>query len=224
MNHGNPWRFEPVGDEVKISFDPHLYCPTGNCRKIRLLQAYSDLGSTSTNATRHITNAEQGLKDGPWRDTATIDGWTLDAFGYVFDADDNVIDEGEHDPYQNGNDFNYDRNNRPGAQDGILATASFRDRPMNSTCPSDIIALHTTFEVDAFCSDGDIAGEWLGRLVWTRDWACNGSATIAVVSETLDPPQDSFKNALARWDDLKFFSLPDISGLPQKGATKCTPP
>lgn len=234
---GNPWQLipKPCGNPsspscrpvIEMRFDPSLWCNTAACSKIRIVQAYRDSGVCGPSCFRILTNAEQGLVDGIARDETTVAGWTIDARGD--DPNTPQINEEEHDPYMNGNDASDIQftGHKVGAQGSPPKIAFAKDRPsttLPNEPPADVTEFVAMFETNAFCSDGPIQGEWLGRVVWRWNKPRAGPATITIISTTRESPSQQFMDALRGWCGTRGFEWPRDDVIPTKGGTRSCEP
>lgn len=233
---GNPWVLIPKPcanpgmpdcfPMIEIRFDPSHWCNTAACRKIRIMQAYRDSGVCGVSCFRILSNAEQGMDDGAARDQTSVNGWTIDAAGD--DPETFTVNEEERDPYLNGNDARDTQftGHRVGTQGVTPDIALIKDQPSTSLPgepPGDVIEFVTTFETNAFCSDGPIQGEWLGRLVWRWNKGRGAPASITVLSVTNEKPTQQFMDALRGWCQARGFEFPRDDVIPTTGGTKCAP-
>ena len=231
---GDPWQ-RPIAPcsspgtarcfpTLRVTFDPSRYCITSACRKIRIIQAYTTIGQCASGCPRHLTSAEQGLTDGASRDATTVGDWTIDAQG---DDPSTPTDEADRDPNMNGNDpADIQFSGHKVGQQGAVAESSFvRDSPRTSVpeLPLDITHFSGTFELNAFCSDGLIQGEWLGKVVWQWEKDRGGPATITVTSVSRGRPSVEFIGALQGWSQAREFDLPRDDKIPTTGGATCTP-
>lgn len=187
----DPWTQKSgAGGTMNVTFDPTDVCDIGPCDKIVFIQTKQPIGVKADNKTRPLTHAEQG-----WPNAAALDGDLSN--GYSVDY---VV--GEADPYYNGDDP------QDGTQQGVQGTppkaATMDDTPnrADGNYPADIAKIRLSFEVNAFCAVGEIAGKYLGRVFWTWERAKGASGTtgtISGISSDRGTPSASATAALAKW-------------------------
>jgi hypothetical protein len=192
-----PWSTS-VSTTMDFTFDPKDVCDVTPCKKIVFIQVIEQLGVKMDGTTRSLTFAEQGFNNAATLDADVINGLTVD---YIV---------GENDPYYNGDDAS--DIGMQGKQSNTPMKANTTDTPQRTdgAYPADITKIRLKFEVAAFCAEGDNAGEYLGKLLWTWErtkGAVGFTGTISGVSFSRDQPTQGFKDAASKWNTNHGFTM-----------------
>jgi len=205
-------RTNAAATTIDIKMKPGQACDIPLCDSIRLIQVIRMRGRHAGSPLRLVSFAEQYAFDTSRSGLANFYDAYVTSSGYTVD----FVRNDAMAPYTDSTGNKHTN---------TALEVHFTDTPRRSdlSYPSDIDTLIFDFELNALCTAGEGAGQWLGQVTWSWERAKGAPSFLGTVlpgTAGRGQPSAPFNIALVAYELLSGYRLP-TPPRPSKGSPTC---